>query len=272
MSHLHRELAPISDAAWQEIETEATRALRTFLAARKLVDVTGPLGWEHSALDVGRVQPVTGFPRGSGDIGDVEVGLRTVAPLAELRTSFALQRTELDAVDRGNRAPDLGPVVDASRRLALFEDRAAFHGFPGAGIEGITDATPNEPIKLDEDYEEFPSAVARAVAILRTAGVDGPYGLALGPRCYTGVVETTQKGGYPVLEQVRLITGGPVAWAPGVDGSIVLSIRGGDFELTIGQDVSIGFIAADAERVQLFLEESMTFRAHTPEAAIALIY
>ena len=110
------------------------------------------------------------------------------------------------------------------------------------------------------------------MAVLRQAGVDGPYGIALGPRCYTGVIETTQRGGYPVLEHLRLILGGPVIWAPAVDGAIVVSLRGGDFELISGQDVSIGYASATTDSVSLFLQESLTFRTHGPEAAIALTY
>ena len=108
--------------------------------------------------------------------------------------------------------------------------------------------------------------------MLREAGVDGPYGIALGPRCYTGVIETTQKGGYPVLEQLRLISGGPLVWAPAVDGSIVVSVRGDDFQLVCGQDFSIGYASHDADDVEMYIEESMTFRAESPEAGIALEY
>jgi uncharacterized linocin/CFP29 family protein len=267
MNHLRRELAPISEEGWHEVEVEAARALRSFLAARKLVDVTGPLGWEYASVDLGSVQRVDDPPAAG-----VDTSVRQVAPLVELRTPFSLARSELDAIDRGSRSPDLEPVVEAARKAALAEDKIVFHGFDGAGIAGIASASPQKSIPIDDDYEEFPGAAARAVAALRQAGVDGPYGIALGPRCYTGVIETTQKGGYPVLEQLRLITGGPLAWAPAVDGSVVLSVRGGDFELTLGEDLSIGFVAADADRVQLFLEESLAFRAHTPEAAVALVY
>ena len=108
--------------------------------------------------------------------------------------------------------------------------------------------------------------------MLQTSGVAGPYAVALGPRCYTGVIETTEMGGYPVLEHLRLITGGPVLWAPGVDGAVVLSTRGGDFELTVGQDVSIGYLDHDATSVHLYLEESFTFKVLTPEAAVYLAY
>jgi uncharacterized linocin/CFP29 family protein len=267
MDHLRRELAPISDSAWRQIDAEATRALTTFLAARRLVDVTGPLGWEHAAVNLGSVIGLDTSPTAG-----VDACVRDVAPILELRTPFFLARAELDAIDRGSRSPDLSAVVDATRKAALAEDGAVFNGFGPSRINGIASDSPHDPVPLDDDYEEFPRAVARAVATLRTAGVDGPYGTALGPRCYTGVIETTQKGGYPVLEQLRLITGGPIAWAQAVDGSVVISLRGGDFELTLGEDFSIGFVAGDAERVQLYLEESVAFRAHSPEAAVALTH
>jgi uncharacterized linocin/CFP29 family protein len=267
MNHLRRELAPISDAAWAEIDTEAERSLRSFLAARKLVDVSGPVGWDHSAVNLGSVKGLTASPATG-----VEACVREVAPILELRTPFTLPRAELDAIDRGSHSPDLSAVTDAARKAALAEDRAVFHGFNEVRMDGVAASSPHDDVPIDDDYEEFPRAAARAVAALRNAGVDGPYGIALGPRCYTGVIETTQKGGYPVLEQLRLITGGPLAWAPAVDGSVVMSVRGGDYELTLGEDLSIGFSGFDAERVNLYIEESVAFRAHTPEAAVALVY
>jgi uncharacterized linocin/CFP29 family protein len=52
----------------------------------------------------------------------------------------------------------------------------------------------------------------------------------------------------------------------------VLSQRGGDFELTIGQDFSIGYLSSDATSVSLYLEESLSFRINTPGAAVHLAY
>jgi len=267
VNHLLRELAPVSDRGWEEIEAEAKQALATYLVARKLVDFTGPAGWTKSSVHTGRVEPVATAPAGG-----VDALIRTVQPLVELRTDFDVARAELDAIDRGTRSPDLDVVVDAAKRLAEAEDRAVFRGFSAAQIIGVAEATPHDPVSIPDDYEDYPRPVAQAVAVLRQAGVDGPYGIALGPRCYTGVIETTQRGGYPVLEHLRLILGGPVIWAPAVDGAIVVSLRGGDFELTSGQDVSIGYSGSTPEAVSLFLQESLTFRAHGPEAAIALTY
>ena len=61
-----------------------------------------------------------------------------------------------------------------------------------------------------------------------------------------------------------------MVWAPAVDGAVVLSQRGGDFELTVGEDFSIGYRSSDAGSVDLYIEESLTFRINTPEAAVHL--
>lgn len=265
MNHLFRELAPISAAGWAAIEEESTTTLRTYLAGRKLVDFSGPHGWEESAIDLGRVDSI----KAPG--ANVGAALRKVQPLVELRTDFTVSRSELDAIERGSKSPDLDSVRDAAVRLAEAEDKALFHGYPAAGIEGLSEASTHDALAIPEDYADYPRPVAQAVARLRAAGVDGPYAIALGPRCYTGVVETTD-GGYPILNHLRMILDGPIIWAPAVDGAIVLSIRGGDFELTSGQDVSIGFASHDAGGVSLYLQESFTFRVHTPEAAVALVY
>jgi len=264
MSHLHRELAPISDKAWKEIEKEATRTLRTFLAARQVVDFSGPHGWGYSADSLGRLERVP------GPVDGVEAGIRVVQPLVELRHSFSMSRADIDDIDRGRPDPDLGAVVEAAKRAALAEDHIVFRGFKEAHLTGIAEASPYPPVEIGDDYAEYPKLIARAISTLREAGIDGPYAAALGPRGWTGVIETTEYGGYPVLEHLRLMLGGPVVWAPAVDGAVVLSMRGDDFELTCGEDMALGYITHSADSVDLFLEESIGFRVLTPEAAVPL--
>jgi uncharacterized linocin/CFP29 family protein len=267
MNHLMRELAPVSDPAWDEITDEAQSVLRQFLAARKLVEFSGPKGWGHAAEPLGRVSSLDEAAHEG-----VDGALRRVQPLVEMRAAFELDRAELDAIDRSAVDAELEPVADAARRLALAEDRAVFSGFPAAGIVGITEASPHDHIAITDDYEDYPGSVAKAVSRLRAEGVEGPYGIALGPRCYQGVMETTQRGGYPVLDHVRSILSGPIVWAPAVSGAVVVSLRGDDFELVVGQDISIGYRSHTERSVSLYLEESMTFRAVGPEAGIALRY
>jgi uncharacterized linocin/CFP29 family protein len=265
MNHLFRELAPISTAGWQEIDKEAQRTLKTTLAARKLVDFVGPLGWQAAAIGTGhsrRIEPLSRMR--------VETRLREVLPLIELRVPFELRRSELDAVDRGAKDLDTDPVIQAAREIAIAEDRAIFHGYPAAGVRGICQEG-GAAVTLSEDYENYPVLVATALNRLRDAGVDGPFAVALSERCYTNLTEAT-KAGYPVLEHVRRLIDGPLVWAPGLDGAVVTSMRGDDFQLTVGQDFSIGYLDHDAERVRLYIEESFTFWLLSPQAAVPLTF
>lgn len=267
MDHLRSDLAPVTDVAWELVEAELARSLRHFLAARALIDFSGPLGWSHVAEPTGRVRPIVPSP-----VEGVLAGVRSVQPLVELRTPFELALVELDAADRGAVDIDLTALQDAARLAAEAEDRAIFHGYPPADIAGIAPSSPHEPSTIGDDYAQYPEVVAAAVATLRRCGVGGPYSIALGPRCYTGVVETTEHGGYPVLEHMKLILGGKVIWAPGVDGAVVLSSRGGDYQLVCGQDFSIGYRTHTSDAVELYVEESITLVVRDPRAAVALEY
>jgi uncharacterized linocin/CFP29 family protein len=266
MNNLLRELAPITPAAWEEIEEEAKRTLKLTLAARKIVDFTGPLGWSYSAVDSGRIDALNESPG-----ANVHAQLRRVQPLVELRAPFTLSRSELESIARGSKDADLQPVIEAARTIAMAEDRAIFHGYAAGHIEGISKAAP-EKLSLTDDYEKYPNVVAEALSKLRQAGIAGPYAIALGPRCYKGLTETTTRGGYRVFDFVQRLLDGPVVWAPAVDGAVVISLRGGDFELVVGQDFSIGYLTHNNDSVQLYLQESFTFRTLAPEAAVPLTY
>ncbi|HEX7055385.1 MAG TPA: family 1 encapsulin nanocompartment shell protein [Burkholderiales bacterium] len=266
MNDLLRGLAPISDAAWGEIEAEAKRTLKAMLAARKLVDFKGPLGWEAGAISLGRAQPLKAAPHPG-----VQARVRRMQPLVELRVPFELEREELEAIGRGAQDVSLDAVREAARAAALAEDRAVFHGYGEAGIGGIVDAAAASKCSITEDYGAYLGSVAEALYKLRAAGVGGPFAIALGPRCYTGLSKTLL-GGFPALEHVRRLLDGPIVSAPAVDGAVVLSTRGGDFELTVGQDFSIGYLEHSASKVRLYLQESMTFRVLSPEAAVPLRY
>jgi uncharacterized linocin/CFP29 family protein len=266
MSHLLRSHAPITEAAWQVIDEEARERLTPALAARKLVDFSGPHGWEHSATNLGRVRTIQTAPSVDG----VSAAQRRVLAVVELRADFSLDRAELRDADRGAEDVDLGPLDTAARRIATAENRAVFHGWEAAGITGIAQASSHESLALGENCELYPRHVATAVEALLSAGVEGPYGLALGPAAYRRVLQTAEHGGYPLLEHLRKIIGGPLVWSPGVDGAVVVSLRGGDFLFACGEDLSIGYDSHDADRVNLYLIESFTFRVVEEDAAVTL--
>jgi uncharacterized linocin/CFP29 family protein len=264
MNHLLRSHAPISDAGWKLLDDEARERLSPALATRKVVDFSGPHGWDHSATNLGRITTLDQQP------AEGVTGLqRRVLPLVELRADFELSREELRDADRGAEDTDLAALDDAARRIARAENVAVFHGWPGV-MTGISEASPHEPIALGAVPDAYARPVAGAVERLLCEGVTGPYAVALGREQYRLVVETAEEGGYPLLDHLRKIIGGPLVWAPGVEGAIVVSQRGGDFLLDVGEDLSIGYASHDADVVELYLVESLTFRVATAEAAVAL--
>src|SRR5699024_7503223 len=265
MNHLLRAHAPVSDGNWESIDGEAAERLVVSLGARKLVACAGPFGWDHSATGLGRVDHVADSP-----VEGVRARRRRVLPLVETRVDFALSREELLADDRGASDADLDPAGDAALGMGELENTADFHGWEEVGIQGITQESPHRHIPPTADIEDYRRRVSRAVEMLLTCGVDGPYALAVGSRDYTAVTETAEHGGFPLFDHLRKILGGPIIWTPGVRGGVVLSLRGGDFLFESGQDIAVGYDHHDAREVSFYLEQSFNFRVASPEAAVAL--
>lgn len=264
MDNLHRKLAPISDKAWEQIEEEAKRTLTRHLAARHVVDVDGPKGSEFSAAGTGHLKRV----ESPGD--GVQASLRDVKAVVELRIPFELSRSAIDDVERGSEDSDWSPVKEAARTLAFSEDRAVFEGFAAAGIQGIREGSSNPALTLPSSLKNYPDVVAKAVSQLRLAGVQGPYALVLGEEEYTAASGGSDEG-YPVFHHIEKVVDGGIIWAPAIRGGFVLTTRGGDFELDLGQDISIGYLSHSATKVELYFQESFTFRMLTSEAAVALL-
>lgn len=263
MNNLHRELAPISDAAWAEIEEETTRTLKRYLAGRRVVDVPTPSGVGLPAVATGHLVPI------APPAGDMIARQREVKALVELRVPFELTRDAIDDVERGSEDSDWQPAKDAAKKIAFAEDRAIFNGYREANIQGIREGTSNPVMTLPADVRDYPDAIAQALTQLRLVGVNGPYAVLLGAKEYTELAETRDHG-YPVLEHVKRIVDGDIIWAPAIEGAFVLTTRGGDFELNIGQDISIGYLSHTDTVVRLYLQETFTFRLLTSEASVAL--
>jgi uncharacterized linocin/CFP29 family protein len=261
MNNLHRELAPISDAAWAQIEEEASRTLKRYLAARRVVDVEGPQGPTLSAVGTGHLAKI--------EADGIRAHQRLATPVVELRVPFDRDRQQNDDVERGSNDSDWQPVKDAAKRIAFAEDRAVFEGYKPGGIEGMRQGTSNPIMTLPTDLRDYPDVIAQALSQLRLVGVNGPYSVVLGADAYTGLSETRDHG-YPVLEHIKRLISGEIIWAPAIAGGFVLTTRGGDFDLHIGQDVSIGYSSHTGAAVTLYLQESFTFLLLTSEAAVAL--
>src|ERR1700690_2116395 len=221
MNNLHRELAPISDAAWAQIEEETKRTVKRYLAGRRVVDVQGPGSVGLSAVGTGHLRTIAAPGEG------IVARQRDVKALVELRVPFELDRQQIDDVERGANDSDWQPAKDAARLLAFAEDRAIFDGYAAAAIGGIREGTSNPVLTLPPDVRAYPDAIARALGQLRLEGVNGPYSVLLGADAYTALSESSDHG-YPVMQHIKTLVDGEIIWAPAITGAFVLTTRGGD--------------------------------------------
>jgi uncharacterized linocin/CFP29 family protein len=263
MNNLHRELAPVSEVAWMAIEEETARTLKRYLTGRRIVDVNGPAGVGLSAIGTGHLNSITAPGEG------ILARQREAKSLVELRVPFELDRQQVDDVERGASDSDWQPAKDAAHKIAHAEDRAIFEGYPAAGIRGIRQGTTNQIMNLPADVRQYPDAIAQALNQLRLVGVNGPYSVLLGSDAYTALAESSDSG-YPVIDHVKKLMKNEIIWAPAIIGAFVVSTRGGDFDLHIGQDISIGYLSHNDSVVRLYLQETFTFLLLTGEAAVAL--
>jgi uncharacterized linocin/CFP29 family protein len=263
MNNLHRELAPVSESAWAQIEEEAARTLKRYLAARRVVDVKGPGGVALAAVGTGHLRQVDAPGEG------ILARQREAKALVELRVPFELERHAIDDVERGANDSDWQPLKDAARRMAFAEDRAVFEGYSAAGIQGIRQGTSNPVKTLPGDVLKYPDAIAEALSQLRLVGVNGPYSVVMGADAYTALSEASDHG-YPVIQHIQRLVSDEIIWAPAIAGAFVSTTRGGDFELHLGQDVSIGYSKNSDRTVTFYLQETLTFLLLTTEASVAL--
>ena len=168
MNNLHRELAPISDAAWAQIEEETTRTLKRYLAGRRVVDVEGPAASAFPRSGPAILRPSRRQARAClRDSARSSPWSRSGSP----STSIASKSTT-SSVARMTRT---GSRRRTPRRESpTAEDRAIFEGYAAAQIEGIRQGTSNPIMTLPADVRQYPDAIAQALSQLRLVGVNGP--------------------------------------------------------------------------------------------------
>ncbi len=261
MDILRQALAPISDTAWEELNQQARRVLRSLLSARSFVEVQGPHGWSYGAIPTGRLAISEQLV-----VEGVRYGHRVSQPLVEARAGFTLSRWELDNISRGLETPDLSTMEEAAMAIAAFEERAVYRGLAEGEIPGLQASSEYKAQAFGESAEEALAAVTRGVALFHERGVGGPYSLVVGPERWRTLA--VHVSGYPLTRHLERRIGGSIILSPCVEQCVLVSERGGDFRLTLGQDVSIGYEGHRNDEVDLYFTESFAFQVFDPAAVL----
>jgi uncharacterized linocin/CFP29 family protein len=261
MDLLKKHLAPISPEGWEVIERTASETLQANLSARRSIDVVGPKGLDYTSVNLGRLNIGS-----SGDDRGVQYGVYQVQPLVESRISFTVKTWELDNLARGARDIDLDDVIQAARSMAKFEEEAVFKGFKDGSITGLEKSAEFKLKDLKTDSDDLLDALADGQLKMRQSGVDGGADLIVDPQMWKFLGKPTRGGTLKKIVEQQI--GGEVIFSEHVSGAMLLANRGGDLELTVGQDFSIGYHHHNSEEIFLFLTESFTFRVIAPEAIV----
>ncbi len=258
---LNRSLAPIPDEAWEFLDEEAREVLELRLGARKVVDFKGPLGLDVSSINTGRMNKISAE--------GAEFRSRENLNLIEVELPVKIERSEIDAFARGAEDADSEPVREAAKKIAEIENKAVFFGMSEAGIKGIIPLSKEEhdPIKIEEDRSSFFSAIFTARERLLEEGIEGPYNILMGTKHYN-LMNKLESACYPLFKKVQDLVGSEIIYVPELEDNSVMLAAGDDFELFVGQDISLGYKNHDADSVDLFLFETFTFKVNGPEAAI----
>lgn len=259
MDILKRELAPIVSGVWEEIDKRAGEVLKSYLSARKVVNVQGPKGWNYTAIPEGRLEI-------KDDKSDVKMGLYKVKPLAEIRIDFELDRWELDNFIRGAKDIDFTELEEAAEKVALFEENAIFNGLEAAGIEGMVNAAAGNAVEFSGSEEGIMEAISKAIVMMQDCYAEKPYTLVVGEKVWNLINSKVE--GYPLAKRIEQLIGGDIVFSHVVEDAILLPYDSENLEMTIGRDFSIGYCEHDTKKVKLFIGESFTFRVLDPRVIV----
>jgi uncharacterized linocin/CFP29 family protein len=251
MDWLKREVAPMSARTWNEIDQAVVRAAKQELAARRVADFEGPKGWEHVAEPLGTRHPA---PRGRSG---VQWAIPDVILLSEIRKDFVLSWEAVDAFERGARVLETTPAEHAAREVALAEDDLALHG--GTGSAGFlrAEAGPKLPLGDWSSPGQVASDLIAAVSKLDEAGITGPYAAVLDPgRFYAYLRAAAERRLSTEADRLEGLFRG-IHRSSVIRGGAVFSLRGGDFLLIVGGDLTVGYRHHDETSVHLFCVETV---------------
>lgn len=261
---LRRGFAPLSDHVWKALDEAVVQSARHVMTARRVGDFDGPHGWEHLGARVGTMRPCA-MPETKA-----AVCIPDVVILGEIRADFSLPWSAIEVFDRGAPSLDTATAETAAREVATAEDVLLYYGEPtGTGFL----ASRHSPRVQIGDWAKpgrLLHDVLRAVEALDTAGIPGPYEAVLRPESYYAYLSSAADGGYPAARQLERVLRRVHRAAVLREAGAVFAMRGGDFIVTVGGDLSVGYRQHDRDAVHLTCVETIAAQTVTPEAVCLL--
>lgn len=262
--YLRRSYAPLSEHVWKALDDAVVQTARHIMTARRVATFDGPHGFDHLGARVGTMRPCA-MPETKA-----VVCVPDVVILGEIRADFSLPWTAIEVFDRGAPALDTSAAEAAAREVAIAEDALLYYGEPtGAGFLASR-RTPRVQVGNWDEPGRLLSDILHAVETLDTAGIPGPYEAVLRPESYYAYLRAAADGGYPAARQLERVLRGVFRSMVLREPGAVFATRGGDFVVTVGGDLSVGYRQHDREGINLTCIETVAAQTLTPEAVCLL--
>lgn len=256
---LYKELAPIPKEAWDEMEERLMEVFKTYLSARKVVRVEGPRGLQYNVISQGRLGDTE-------EDGDLCYGTYQVLPLTEVRVEFKMDKWELDNILRGAKDIDYEPLEEAAKKIALFEENAIYNGLESAHIKGMVQIAEGGTIDFGKDPRAIMDSIATGLIKLKEVYQEGPFTLIVGEEAYKRIIST--ETGYPLKRRIEELIDNKIIYSHVLDGALLVPYDHEDLELTLGEDLSLGYQYNDNREITFFITESFTFRVLDPSIIV----
>jgi len=231
--------------------------------------VDGPYGLGLTSLESGpeaRITEADNDP--TGEALAATIGSRAL-PVPMLQQPCALSVRRVEGHRQLSLPLDLHPVEGAAEAVARSEERMIYHGVPSLGLDGLTTVAGRATVPCG-DWNDLSRALADVltpVNRLDANGFSGPYALALAPTRYNALFRRFEGSDMLKVDHLRRLCEAGLYKAP-VDGGVVVDPRVGN--LTVGQDLRVGFAVNDGVNLKLFVSESLVLLLDEPGAICTL--
>jgi uncharacterized linocin/CFP29 family protein len=259
--YLAREDAPFGADVWQALDGAMVEAARAQLVGRRLLELEGPYGLGLKSV------PLADKTMASGLIASQTL------PVILLQEAFDLGARDLAEFEAGGITLDRSPVAEAAITVAQREDALIFSGSEELDVPGLMTVEGANSIPLSDwgDVGTAATDLIEAVTVLDQAGFHGPYALALAPARYNLLFRRYERGNFSEMEHVKTIATDGVYKAPSMgEGGVLLATGRQVASIVMGQDMAIGFVGPEGDRIAFTISESLVPRIRRPNAICVL--
>lgn len=259
--YLAREDAPFGSDVWEALDSAMVEAAKGQLVGRRLLDLEGPYGLGMKSV------PHKDEMTESGLIASQSL------PLVLIYEKFDLGARDLANYERLGITLDRSAVAEAAIAAAKREEELIFEGNGELGVPGLLTVDGASDVALSA-WDEVGAAVEdliEAVTVLDGEDFHGPYTLALAPARFNKLFRRYERGNQTEMEHLRTLVTDGIYKAPALDDGGVLIATGRQYaSIVMGQDMTVGFIGPEGDRVAFTVSESLVPRIRRPNAICVL--